>query len=359
MIRALIAGAVLVVAAATLVVAGGGNSQPASQHSGQPASRHSVPPPDPLLAFTARAARGGTSQVFLLRADSSIRQLTHGVPSLTARDWSPDRSQLLVTDREGNGAAILTLDIATGILRTVWQHGGVVSAARWSADGSRIAFIWGGRLYSMPSDGSSVKELLPGHAGTTSLAWSDRGLGLAVATAVDHRPTVVLMRDGRPLRDLSTACRRSVGVECFQGTDPAWSPDGAVVFRCPSGHATGLCIVRRGVAGVDRVRLLGAEAQNPRLPAWSPVTESLAFVASGGLFVAPDRSGRPRLATTLAATSAPSWSANGENIAAAVRGPGGWSVLAVAQRDGWGVTTFSSPSPALPEIVGPPVWRPR
>jgi len=86
---------------------------------------------------------------------------------------------------------------------------------------------------------------------------------------------------------------------------------------------------------------------------------SLAFVASGGLFVAPDRSGRPRLATTLAATSAPSWSANGENIAAAVRGPGGWSVLAVAQRDGWGVTTFSSPSPALPEIVGPPVWRPR
>ena len=63
MIRALIAGAVLVVAAATLVVAGGGNSQPASQHSGQPVSRHSVPPPDPLLAFTARAGVPGTGAV--------------------------------------------------------------------------------------------------------------------------------------------------------------------------------------------------------------------------------------------------------------------------------------------------------
>ena len=351
MVRALIAGAVLVAVAVTLIFAAGGD--------GSSATRHPIPPPDPMVAFTARADGDGASQIFMLRADGSIRQLTHGIPSLTVGDWSPDRSQLLVTDASGNGAAILTLDLATGNLHTVWQHGGVVGAPSWSADGSRIGFVWSGRPYTMPSDGSRMVDVLPGHAATASLAWADRGLGLAIATTVDHRPTVVLTHGDRPVRHLSAACRLSARVRCFAGRDPAWSPGGAVAFRCPSGHATGLCIVGPGSARVDRVRLLGPGAQNPRLPAWSPVADSLAFVGDGGLFVSPDRSGQPRLATTLVANSAPSWSADGGHVAAVVRDPGGRSVLAVAQLNGRGVATFASPSPALPDIVGPPVWRPR
>ena len=211
----------------------------------------------------------------------------------------------------------------------------------------------------MPSDGSRMVDLLPGNAATSSLAWADRGFEVAIATTVGHRPTVVLSHGDRPVRHLSAACRLSARLRCFAGTDPAWSPSGAVAFRCPSGHATGLCIVGRGSARVDRVRLLGPGAQNPRLPAWSPVADSLAFVGDGGLFVAPDRSGQPRLATTLVATSAPTWSADGGHVAAVVRDPGGRSVLAVAQLNGRGVATFASPSPALPDIAGPPVWRPR
>ena len=261
--------------------------------------------------------------------------------------------------RGAPGRPVLTLDLATGNLHTVRQHGGVVGATSWSADGSRIGFVWSGRPYTMPSDGSRMVDVLPGHAATASLAWADRGLGLAIATTVDHRPTVVLTHGDRPVRHLSAACRLSARVRCFAGTDPAWSPGGAVAFRCPSGHATGLCIVGPGSARVDWVRLLGPGAQNPRLPAWSPVADSLAFVGDGGLFVSPDRSGQPRLATTLVATSAPSWSADGGHVAAVVRDPGGRSVLAVAQMNGRGVATFASPSPALPDIVGPPVWRPR
>ena len=301
MVRGLIAGAVLVAAAVTLIFAAGGD--------GRSTTRHPIPPPDPMVAFTARADRDGASQIFMLRADGSIRQLTHGIHSLNVRDWSPDRSQLLVTDASGNGAAILTLDLATGNLHTVWQHGGVVGAPSWSADGSRIGFVWSGRPYTMPSDGSRMVDVLPGHAATASLAWADRGLGLAIATTVDHRPTVVLTHGDRPVRHLSAACRLSARVRCFAGTEPAWSPSGAVACRCPSGHATGLCIVGRGSARADRVRLLGPGAQNPRLPAWSPV--ALAFVGDGGLFVSPDRSGQPRLAITLVASSAPSWSADG------------------------------------------------
>ena len=211
----------------------------------------------------------------------------------------------------------------------------------------------------MPSDGSRMVDLLPGNVATSSLARADRGFEVAIAATVGHRPTVVLSHGDRPVRHLSAACRLSARLRCFAGTDPAWSPSGAVAFRCPSGHATGLCVVGRGSARVDRVRLLGPGAQNPRLPAWSPVADSLAFVGDGGLFVAPDRSGQPRLATTLVATSAPTWSADGGHVAAVARDPGGRSVLAVAHLNGRGVATFASPSPALPDIVGPPVWRRR
>jgi len=179
------------------------------------------------------------------------------------------------------------------------------------------------------------------------------------AVMIVARRSHVAHHGDRPVRHLSAACRLSARVRCFAGTDPAWSPSGAVACRCPSGHATGLCIVGRGSARADRVRLLGPGAQNPRLPAWSPVADSLAFVGDGGLFVSPDRSGQPRLAITLVASSAPSWSADGGHVAAVVRGPGGRSVLAVAQLNGRGVATFASPSPALPDIVGPPVWRSR
>ena len=77
------------------------------------------------------------------------------------------------------------------------------------------------------------------------------------------------------------------------------------------------------------------------------------------LHESPDSSGQPRHAITLVATSAPSWSAGGGHGAAGVRDPRGRSVLAVAQLNGRGVATFARPSPALPDIVGPPVWRPR
>ena len=242
-------------------------------------------------------------------------------------------------------------DLATGNLHTVWQHGGVVgtpSLRRLTAVAS--GSYWSGRPYTMPSDGSRMVDLLPGNVATVL-----PGLGRIRGTrAPPSRPrsttgsTVVLSHGDRPVRHLSAACQLSARVEVLRrdGSRLVAQRRGGLPLPERTRHRPVHRRPRIGAGGPGQAPR--TRRQNPRLPAWSPVADSLAFVGDGRLFVAPDRSGQPRLATTLVATSAPTWSADGGHVAAVVRDPGGRSVLAVAQLNGRGVATFASPSPALP-----------
>ena len=149
-------------------------------------------------------------------------------------------------------------------------------------------------------------------------------------------------------------------VTCFRGTDPAWSATGLIAFRCPTRGGWELCYGSPGAGSVQHIPVDGGPAAHPRLPAWSPVRSSLAFVSDTGLFVSTAGAGNPRLVTDLAAGASPAWSPDGRHTAAVVqRQGGGGHVLLVTHLGGRPLLTVASPAPRLPDIVGRPVWRPR
>ena len=73
MVRAMIAAAVFLAAVVTLIAAAGGHQRRAASER---ANRSSPP----VLAFSAQPADGGARHIFLLRADGTATQLTHGLP---------------------------------------------------------------------------------------------------------------------------------------------------------------------------------------------------------------------------------------------------------------------------------------
>lgn len=91
-------------------------------------------------------------------------------------DWSPDSKQLAAIGVKGSGtnnywtAGLLTIDVGSGVTRSIYQPPFQIGNVRWSADGRSIHFIegimsdegvTGGDLYSIPAEGGEAVNLTP------------------------------------------------------------------------------------------------------------------------------------------------------------------------------------------------------
>ena len=86
---------------------------------------------------------------------------------------------------------IYTVTAAGTGLRRLTTYGGGVRTPRWSPDGTQIAYVHRGSIYTMNADGSDQVRRFPGRAPS----WSPDGLRLAYATT-----QVTTGSDGRPCR---------------------------------------------------------------------------------------------------------------------------------------------------------------
>ncbi len=134
-----------------------------------------------------------------------------------------------------------------GQSRELWSdaHATIVGAPTIAADGRHIAFtVADGEqttLYTMDSDGGSVKALAPALALRGNPAWAPDGRSIVSAVLRDGEPRLAsIFLDGSPVRPLVSE----------YSTDPVWSPDGR--FLLYSGADVGTTFPLRAVAADGR-----------------------------------------------------------------------------------------------------------
>lgn len=141
----------------------------------------------------------------------------------------------LLFDRSGASTAgnhdLFVRDLRDHRVTRLTHHAGYDSDARWSPDGSQIAFHsdrdgpdrFATQVYVMASDGSNVRRLTDGPSVHGYPAWSPDGQHIAYTAELDgDRDVWIMNADGSAPRRVTT----HVG---FDG-DPAWAPDGTSIL---------------------------------------------------------------------------------------------------------------------------------
>jgi Tol biopolymer transport system component len=217
--------------------------------------------------------------LYLVRG--TLRQrLTDHVGDEVGPEFSPTADRILFLQLTASGRSLRILDRATRQESPLPVT--LVDRAVWSPDGTRIAFVQGGRIRRINSDGSGEAQLTSGPDDRDPY-WSPDGTRLAFTRG---RAVYVVNADGSGLRAVSVD-KRLAG---------PWSPDGrslavTIVEEVCSYYSYYCYYYGPTLMATDLVRLdveTGQEVlltQNPGVakwsPAWSADGQRLYYISAG------------------------------------------------------------------------------
>jgi Tol biopolymer transport system component len=204
----------------------------------------------------------------------------------------------------------------------------------WSHDGTRLAWIYHGDLWTIKADGTADRQLA---AGAASPSWSSDDSRLVF----EHRETngarsiYSVNASGGGLRRLAA------------GSTPAWSPDGMGIA-----FVRGDDVYSIASDGKGERKLTKTKRSTRGLLSWSPDSMRIAVSRGGDIYsVQAGGTGEVRLTTSPRAEDQPAWSPNGAKIAfvnESSASPG----IYVVNSDGSGITRLTAPT--YPDVS--PAW---
>ena len=192
-----------------------------------------VPSPDGRTIAYLREIEGVVELWAMDRDGANRRPILTGVSQVQSATWSPDGEKLAVSfssaavssdiatiNADGSGMVNLTPDPLPGVIFDF--------DPAWSPDGTRIAYSSNAsgtqRLWIMNADGTNKHQVLPQSFPSTERqpVWApDTTSFLAVTATTDAGPGIAFVRDdGTDFKHILIS----------GANDPAWLPDGRVVY---------------------------------------------------------------------------------------------------------------------------------
>jgi len=212
----------------------------------------------------------------------------------------------------------------------------------WSHDGTRLAWIYHGNLWTIRADGTGDRQLATGASPprlTQSLttgvgaSWSPDDTRLVFEHVEAHGQHGVYRVDaaGGGLQRLAS------------GTDPAWSPDGARIA-----FVRGKDVYAIDPDGTHQLKLTTTARPTTGPLSWSPDSKRIAVARSGDIYsIRADATGETRLTTSPHVEAQPSWSPNGAKVAY-VDESGSSPGVGVVNADGAGATRVTKANDSSP-----------
>ena len=350
------------------------------------------------LAFDAGS--GADRDIYVVNADGSdLTKLSsvEGSDSLPA--WSPDGSRIAYVHTTGSNDDVWVMNVDGSRPVRLTDDEGLDLEPVWSPDSRTIAFqsnrTGNPEIYTMLSDGSNVSQVTDNRSFDGSPAWSPDGQRLAFASDRDGAGIYLTNIDGSDIRKLTEATQ--VGPIA-----PVWSPDGGriayttvrdgldvivaldlttldedVIVRgdgvcCPSWGRT--APTRTSFPSVGTLFVVTSESPG-QIVAVDPSTglqgavvftggrlddvevspggRQVAFVGTGGIWIANADGTAPRQITSDPSDGSPSWSPDGSKIVFS-RERDGTVFLMIDELDG----SAARPIPTGTVDTYNPAWSP-
>ena len=211
------------------------------------------------LGQAQRGRKRSGSQLWLCDVDGgNARRLTWSGERNTTARWSPDGTRIAFASDRGKGSGVYVLPLDGGEAREVTRHNVAVGELAWSPDGTRLAYV---AAYDPdnPDEADPAAEAAPRVRVTRRIDYKQDNRGYLE----DARLQVWVV-------DVATGERRRLTGEAVDHNFPEWSPDGrTIAVKVP--NRNGLCS-QLGLVDVasGATRLLGPRDGVVGCWAWSP-----------------------------------------------------------------------------------------
>jgi TolB protein len=259
------------------------------------------------IAWVREAESG--KQVVVSDWDGFGAQALTGASINLLPSWSPDgKSVAFTTFRNGEGAHLYAVDVASRQTRPLILLGDFATGASWSPDGSRLLFSASQNdntdVYVAQFDGSGARRITDSRGIDISASWSPDGKRVAFVSERAGTPQIYTMAaDGSDVRRLT-----------FQGNynqEPAWSPKGDLIAFSGRDEHRVFDVYTAAVDGGKVTRLTQNQGTNEK-PAWAPNGRYLLFSStrSGKRQIwmsQPDGSNQRQVTSEKVGASDPAW----------------------------------------------------